>query len=92
MSLEIKKISTETIQEERDRIVPLFHIYCTSEYGDEAWTTFMADPVFHKLMTVYHEKYGDSIFKDLADIVASAMNIPIKDLLADFGNFVNTYY
>lgn len=92
MSLEIKKISTETIQEERDRIVPLFHIYCTSEYGDEAWATFMTDPVFYKLMTVYHQKYGDSVFKDLVDIVASTMHLSIKDLLKDFGEFVNTYY
>jgi hypothetical protein len=52
----------------------------------------MADPVFNKLMTVYHERYGDSIFKDLVDIVASVMDIPIKNLLADFGEFVNTYY
>jgi hypothetical protein len=91
MSLEITR-PIETIQDERDRIVPLFHIYCTHEFGEESWNLFMADPIFNKLMTMYHPKYGDSVFKELADIVADVKNISIKDLLADFADFVNKYY
>lgn len=68
----------------------LFKIYCEDKFG--RWTNYLEDCNFCKMATINKEKYGNSVFRELVNFVAHYEKMPIKDVLADFGSFVNTYY
>lgn len=73
--------------EVKGRILDCFYAYCNTKFG--SWDKFMKNDEFRLMMEYYEPKYGSAVFSTVADIVAETEGIKIKDLLADFSNFVN---
>jgi hypothetical protein len=73
--------------EVKGRILDCFYAYCNARFG--SWDKFMENDEFRLMMEFYEPKYGSAVFSTIADIVAETEHIEIKDLLADFSNFIN---
>lgn len=81
----------EELNEKRG-IVNYFYAYCNHTYGSQKWEEYMHIEEFKKMMEEYRPIFGDDIFSVLVDNVSEIENISIKNLLADFSNFINAYY
>ena len=73
----------------RSEILDCFYTYCNAKFGN--WNKFMENDEFRKMMDYYEPKYGSAVFSTVADIVADIENMKIKDLLADFSNYLNNH-
>lgn len=81
----------EELNEKRG-IVNYFYAYCNHTYGSQKWEEYMHIEEFKIMMEEYRPIFGDDIFSVLVDSVSEIENISIKNLLADFSNFINAYY
>ncbi len=67
----------------------LFEIFCENKFGH--WDLYKKSNEFNKIMS-QKDKFGNLIFHDLVDFVSKVEGIPVKDILKQFSDFVNTYY
>ncbi len=85
--------STHLIRNDKEHsndIAGLFEIFCKDKYDN--WNEYLQDKEFFNLMTYLKPKYGNSIFHDMVNFVSNYENIPVIDILRDFGEFRQKYY
>ncbi|RMG19663.1 MAG: hypothetical protein D6732_29605 [Methanobacteriota archaeon] len=67
----------------------LFKIFCESKFGN--WDKYTNSNTFRNIMAKKFE-FGNLIFHDLVNFVSKVEQVPIKDLLHEFSDFIAKYY
>jgi hypothetical protein len=90
-NLSLKVIKARQISSEKPTIIDKFYSYCSYAFGPDQWKVFMQNEEFRKMIEDYEPRYGDTIFSVIADVVCENQGITIRELIADFSNFIISY-